>query len=210
MDESVEVFDVSENGSTTRLAKLCGNLSKKLPIIQSSGNKMMIMYSYMGYLLYQNREITFKANIYFTYGKLFYLIKRFFFIPTSIVGPADGCGGDIFITESNNTIIRGSKYENQDCHWRIASPLGYTIQFSINELNLPARNNCANYIQLKDGYSSISSEITKICNNTATATFYTTSKRYGFLRFVTETSLIDTPFKIRVTAVRCKCFLNFY
>lgn len=70
IDENIEVFDTPKNGNSTRLAKLCGNLSQKLPVIRSSGNTMTIRYTYMGYLLYQNRGTTFKANIYFTYGKL--------------------------------------------------------------------------------------------------------------------------------------------
>lgn len=67
-DESVEVFDIKENGTSERLAKLCGNLSNRLPVFRSSSNKMTVHYSYLAYLQYQNRNVTFKANVLFTYG----------------------------------------------------------------------------------------------------------------------------------------------
>lgn len=121
-----------------------------------------------------------------------------------VVGPADGCGGDIYLTSSNSTEIRGTTHTDQDCHWHIATPLGYNVQFQIIELHFPTTTNCLNnYLELRDGYSSLSNLITKICNNTATGNVYTTSKQYGFFRLVTADYLSESPFKIRITAALC-------
>lgn len=133
--------------------------------------------------------------------------ELFRFIRSFHAGPADGCGGDIFITASNSTEIRATIHANQDCNWRIATPLGYTVQFQIIELHLPTTRDCSyNFIELRDGYVSLSSLITQICNNTAIGTTYTTSKRYGFLRLVTAGSLLESPFKIQISAVLCNYF----
>lgn len=100
--------------------------------------------------------------------------------------------------------------ENQDCQWRVASPLGYTVQFQINELQLPTRKTCVNtFVELRDGYSSLSNQITKLCNNSGAGNTYTTSKRYGFLRLSTAGSLSEVPFKIRITAILCNLIFTF-
>lgn len=96
---------------SSRLARLCGNLTENLPTIQSRGNKMLIKMK----TDYTNHYKGFEAYIYFTYG-------------SSI-----GCGGTVNISKTDTKTLQvSSGYSMVDCHWEIFAPQDHIIKIEVD------------------------------------------------------------------------------
>ena len=77
-------------------------------------------------------------------------------------GPEEGCGGNINLTSTTQfRTQRTETYEPlQDCHWLVSAPPGYTIEFTINEIDL--KNTTFNNTSLNNKMSC-NSDYVEVC-----------------------------------------------
>lgn len=175
-----------------RLNKICDAQNMQIPVITSSGNMALISLERT-----ERTKTSFTAEILFT------------------PGPADGCGGT-FALNQTKVIQPPKNFTNADCQWKFEAQEGYKVEFRIESLKLPegcsqsrghGKKNCTcSYIEIRDGTGPFSEEIDQFCSNsTSYSQVYTTSWKFGFLRFYTETEYLENAFKITIKPVADIC-----
>ena len=82
----------------------------------------------------------------------------------------------------------------KDCSWLIEAPVGHYIYLSIYEFNLEGGSSCPfDFLDIYDGNSSSSPLIIRACGYRSPWSLYSSS-RFFYLRFRTDSSVIDSGF----------------
>ncbi|XP_068906568.1 cubilin-like isoform X2 [Tenebrio molitor] len=151
--DNVEIFEGSTILRSKRIANLCGDLSKNLPVITSESNAVVIS-------MRTDRTLNhtgFQAEVIFSDGT------------------AAGCGGKVYLNKSMT--LTAPNLPDMDCSWLIQSDVGTSIKIRFDELNLPATcplgnhttTNCScGSLQITDGHPAASEIIEKFCGITST------------------------------------------
>ncbi|XP_044765339.1 LOW QUALITY PROTEIN: cubilin-like [Coccinella septempunctata] len=183
---ALEVYDGAKFDNL--LAKICGAENIQIPVITSTSNIAMLSLKTM-----DRGQISFAVEISFN------------------PGPAEGCGG---VYKLNGTkVIRPPKnFTNADCQWKFEVQEGYKVEFKIESLKLPigceeprthgSKNCTCSFIEIRDGAGPFSEEIDQFCSNTTYSQVYTTTWKFGFLRFYTATDYLEDTFRISVKPIK--------
>ena len=114
------------------------------------------------------------------------------------------CSSYIYVTSVN--VFRSPGYpncypNNKDCTWLIEVPTGYFVLLEINRFNLEyGSGNCPNdYLEIRDGNTSSSPLITRLCGSLPYMYMYG-SGRFLFIRFRSDGSIRMPGFQAICTA----------
>ncbi|KAF5282685.1 hypothetical protein FQA39_LY17492 [Lamprigera yunnana] len=185
----VEIFNGLNTNDSSKLATLCGILTRDEPIIRSESNSMTVHFKTDT----SNHLSGFKALVYFNYG------------------PSTGCGGTIKI-ENSNVLESPANLRDLDCQWQLITTKDYLLKIAITEINLSqcvsnqtfAVNNCScNLIEVRDG-GSLSEIIERICDDTVPNEI-TTTANMGWIRLYTLGTTKRKHFKAIVTKIPPTC-----
>nr|XP_020470999.1 cubilin [Monopterus albus] len=123
---------------------------------------------------------------------------------------SQACGGFIelndndppgYITSPN---YPGNYPQNIDCIWVITVPLGEAVQIDFeDQFYIEPTTNCGyDYLELRDGSTSNSHLISRLCGNTRPSTQHSTGSSM-LLRFRTDTSVTHQGFKAKYSIATC-------
>jgi hypothetical protein len=135
--DNVEIFEGSTFHIQKRIANLCGDLNKNLPVITSESNAVVIRMRSDSTL----KHTGFQAEVIFTDGT------------------AAGCGGKVYLNKSKT--LTAPNLLDMDCSWLIRSDVGTSIKIRFDELNLPATCPLGNHTTTNCSCSSLQVNIYK-------------------------------------------------
>ncbi|XP_017881696.1 cubilin [Ceratina calcarata] len=152
--DKVLVYEGLVAEDSKKLATLCGNLTRNLPIIKSRSNSMLVRFEADEYGEYRGIA----AKVMFTKSE------------------EAGCGGSINLTATQNQSFKtqmGTTYDSlEDCHWTVITSPGKNIKFTINKMDIRyfiysnSTDKCTgDFIELRDGAGPHAELIGRYCGN---------------------------------------------
>ncbi|XP_056155801.1 cubilin [Lampris incognitus] len=119
------------------------------------------------------------------------------------------CGGFIELNDNDPPgYITSPNYpqnypQNIDCIWVITVPNGEAVQIDFEDFYIEPTTSCQyDYLELRDGATSNSDAIARLCGSTRPSTQHSTGSSM-FLRFRTDTSVTHKGFKAKYSIATC-------
>ncbi|XP_035743302.1 cubilin-like [Vespa mandarinia] len=151
----VAVYESELIDSDKLIGKVCGNLTKNLPVFKTDSNYMVVNFV-------ADHSLSYEGFI----GKIFFGSS-----------PAAGCGGIVNLSSVASMSFRtqkGATYKSfEDCHWTVLTTAGKNIKLTINSMDIrtnPRNDNvteeCPNdYLEIHDGAGQFAELLGKYCGS---------------------------------------------
>ncbi|XP_058980023.1 cubilin homolog [Musca domestica] len=181
--DAVEVYKGLNTVEDQRLAKFCGNLTGKIPIITIPQNTALI-HSFS-----DERDASngFRALVSF--------------IPN--------CDNAIYLSSNNNTYefnrFAGQYGNNLDCSWLFTTTPDRQLQVEFSSFHVESSPSCSDdYLQIKDGSGLFADTIGTFCGHDVPSQMVS-SRHTMLLRFVTDANETSTGFTAKIRSVPKLC-----